>query len=259
MKMTNLFKVFQKVLLDINQDDEVLSPPCYLCLPSAGAGGRGRGWPWQWCREVDWCSARAPPAHSPGTRGPPPCSNMPAVNKENISKAVKISATSSHTSPAPRTWSRVRCGCWGRPRSSRPCWPRPRRRRWTCWPGTRTCSCSGVSPCPTVARKPRKIVGRLIDYSLAVLLYLATAGALVGAPVYVPVVLQAAGVLEQLAALVTGVPPAPTARVQRLAHTVWNIFMCLVKIFSNAGYDDGCTALSVRGLQFIFQPSKIKY
>jgi len=49
---------------------------------------------------------------------------------------------------------------------------------------------------------------------------LATAGALVGAPVYVPVVLQAAGVLEQLAALVAGVPPAPAARVQRLAHTV---------------------------------------
>ena len=171
MKMTNLFKVFQKVLLDIDQDDEVLSPPCYLCLPSAGAGGRGRGWPWQWCREVDWCSARAPPARSPATRGPPPCNNMPAVNKENISKAVKISATSSHTSPGPRTWSRVRCGCWGRPRSSRPCWPRPRRRRWTCWPGTRTCSCSGVSPCPTVARKPRKIVCRLIaNYRILLLL-----------------------------------------------------------------------------------------
>ena len=68
--------------------------------------------------------------------------------------------------------------------------------------------------------KAWKVVGRLIDYSLAVLLYLATAGALVGAPVYVPVVLQAAGVLEQLAALVAGVPPAPAARVQRLAHTV---------------------------------------
>ena len=70
--------------------------------------------------------------------------------------------------------------------------------------------------------KAWKVVGRLIDNYriLAVLLYLATAGALVGAPVYVPVVLQAAGVLEQLAALVAGVPPAPAARVQRLAHTV---------------------------------------
>lgn len=43
MKMTNLFKVFQKVLLDIHQDDEVLSPSCYLGLPSAGAGARGPG------------------------------------------------------------------------------------------------------------------------------------------------------------------------------------------------------------------------
>ena len=111
MKMTNLFKVFQKVLLDIDQDDEVLSPPCYLCLPSAGAGGRGRGWPWQWCREVDWCSARAPPARSPGTRGPPPCSNMPAVNKENISKVhiVKISAKFPHISRSPHL---ISCPLW---------------------------------------------------------------------------------------------------------------------------------------------------
>ena len=53
-------------------------------------------------------------------------------------------------------------------------------------------------------------------------MYLAAAGTLVSAPVYVSVVLEAARVFEQLAALVTAVAPGSSAGVKRLAHTVWN-------------------------------------
>ena len=51
-------------------------------------------------------------------------------------------------------------------------------------------------------------------------LYLSAARTLVSAPVYVPVVLETARVFEQFSTLVTAVPPAPSAGVKSLAHTV---------------------------------------
>ena len=41
-----------------------------------------------------------------------------------------------------------------------------------------------------------------------------------GAPVYVPVVLETAGMAEQLAALVAAVPPGPQARAHRFVQAI---------------------------------------
>ena len=54
--------------------------------------------------------------------------------------------------------------------------------------------------------------------------YLATGGTLVSAPVYVPVVLETARMLEQLPTLVTRISAAsPGAGVEGLTHAIWNI------------------------------------
>ena len=51
-------------------------------------------------------------------------------------------------------------------------------------------------------------------------IYLAAAGTLVSAPVYVSVVLETAGVFEQFAALVAAVASHSSVGVKSLAHTV---------------------------------------
>ena len=51
-------------------------------------------------------------------------------------------------------------------------------------------------------------------------IYLAAAGTLVSAPVYVSVVLETAGVFEQFAALVAAVASGSSTSIKSLAHTV---------------------------------------
>ena len=97
-------------------------------------------------------------------------------------------------------------------------------RCWTCWLDSRILTCSNASPCPTSLRKPAvtmswEPVGERWRGS-----HLAAWGTLVSAPVYVPVVLQTAGVLEQLPALVTRISASSSpAGVESLAHAIWNI------------------------------------
>ena len=66
------------------------------------------------------------------------------------------------------------------------------------------------------------IKGHAFLFDVDKISYLPTGRTLVGAPVYVSVVLQTAGMLEQLAALVAGIPTRPPT-VQSLLHTVGEV------------------------------------
>ena len=79
--------------------------------------------------------------------------------------------------------------------------------------------------CLSMSQRREKAWGGKVDWKINKMdkggLYLSAARTLVSAPVYVPVVLKTARVFEQFSTLVTAVPPAPSAGVKSLAHTVW--------------------------------------